>query len=209
MPRMSRLRHGRSGLGLTALLVAALVFTACGGDDGGSGTTSAATTGSSETTTSSGEGSASAPSEPSDESDSQPTAGEDEESGSEATDSDAQQVEAALVGYLEARANGEWSRACSYLTTDLRKFYARAASSTQGGGCPGFTRRTTQQLSPGKRSNLTDIDIQSVRIDGGRGRIVYLDSSGERVKKPVRLEAGEWKLSSLLVQLLERARSSR
>jgi hypothetical protein len=160
-------------------------------------------------TTSSDEGSASAPSERSGESDSDRMAEKDEESGSEATESDAQQAEAALVGYLEAQANGEWSRACSYLAEDLRKLYARAASSAQGGGCPGFTRRITQRLSQSKRSSLADIDIQSVRIDGASGRIVYLDSSGKSVKKPVRQEAGEWKLSSLLVQLLEQARSSR
>jgi len=113
-----------------------------------------------------------------------------------------------LIGYLEARENGEWPQACSYLVKSLRKFYAQAANAKQGGGCPGFVRRTTQQLPESKRSSLADVEIEYVRIKGGSGRVVYLDSSGTRSRKLAQREAGEWKLGSILVQLLKKGASS-
>lgn len=205
MRRMSRARHGRLGLGLALFLALALLTVGCGG--GGSVTVGSTGQGKSQGseagTSSSGESSGGA------------SSGKGlkkaEEFGSVATGSDAEQVEAALVGYLEAQANGEWSRACSYLAKGLRKFRARVRKSAQGtpGGCPGFTAQVTQRLSPSDRSNLPDVKVQSVRLKGANGYVIYIDGSGKKVSKPVRREAGEWRLSSLIVQLLEQARSSR
>jgi hypothetical protein len=215
---MSPVRHGRFTLLLAALLALVLVLAGCGGDDDSGGTTAA--------TGSERAGAGGSSEDPGDDGARRPsgeaastTAGghgtppavleEAREFGSEASGSEAEEAEAALLGYLEAQAGGEWSKACSYLTKELRSLEAKIARSGQGGGegCPGFVAATTERLSPSERSSLAEVDIQSVRIEGRRGYVVYTDSAGTEIAKPVQVEAGEWKLSSLLVRLLQQARS--
>jgi hypothetical protein len=133
-----------------------------------------------------------------------------EEFGSEATGSDAEQVEAALLGYLGAQANGEWAAACSYLTEALRRAYAHFAHVAGAHrGCPGFMAPFTRRLPPAERASLADVEVRSVRLKDRDGYVIYVDGSGTTISKPVEREGGEWKLSSVLVKLLERARSAR
>lgn len=214
---MSSARNGRFALALTALFALTLLAAGCGGDgedSGAGGTTATATTsesdggpgagakggGGASIERPAGSGGEGAP----------PTAlKEAREFGSEASDSEAEEVEAALTGYLEAQAGGEWSQACSYLAKELRRLEARLAHSVRGGGegCPGFVAATTERLSPSERSGLADVDVQSVRIEGKSGYILYIDGSGAETAKPILDEAGRWKLSSLLASLLQKGRS--
>ena len=197
---MSPVRHGRFAFALAALLVLAFLVAGCGGGDdsneGSSGGDSMATTGS-PAAGSESSGSVSAP-----------ALEKAKGFGSEASGSEAREVEGALLGYLEAQANGEWSKACSYLAKDLRELQARIADAEQGGAgeCPALAT-TTERLSPQERADLAAVDIHSVRLEGDSGYIVYADGSGTEVAKPVEDEDGEWKLSSLLASLIEQARS--
>jgi hypothetical protein len=225
---MSPVRHGRFALALAALFTLALIVASCGGDeDSGTGVSTTATvtsSGEADDGPGTNEGSGggddagerpgdggSTTADDSNGGDGTPPAvlKEAKDFGSEASGSEADEAEAALIGYLEARAGGEWSRACSYLAKELRKLDARFARSVAGGadGCPGFVATTTERLSPGERSGLAEVDIQSVRLEGRHGYIVYISSSGTEIAKPILEEGGRWKLSSLLVSLLRQARS--
>lgn len=238
MRQMSPLRHGHLTLVLAALLALALLAGCGGGDEdsttGESTTATAASPGGADEGSeaggadgdssqeadadepSRGEGSASTDGSGIGSNSANPGEGsaptvlrKAKEFGSEATGSEAEEAEAVLLAYLEAQAGGDWSTACSFLTEELRKLYARLAGNAPGGpeGCPGFVETTTERLSPSERSSLTAIDIHSVRIEGDSGYIVYTGGSGTETAKPVRQEASEWKLSSLLATLIAQARS--
>lgn len=223
---MSPLRHGRLALALAALLALALIVASCGGDeDSGTGGPAATVTSSGRTDDSSGadEGSGGGAADDSPDDGGSTAAGgsgsgestppavlrKAKEFGSEASGSEAEEAEAALLGYLEAQAGGEWSRACSYLAKELRQLYGRFHGSGQesADGCPGIIAIMTEGLSPQERTSLPEVDIQSVRLEGRRGYIVYTDSSGTEIAKPILDEAGQWKLSSLLVALLQQSHS--
>jgi len=130
-----------------------------------------------------------------------------EDFGSEASKSQAKPVEAALLGYLDARANGDWEKACSYLAKDLRQLYNRIGSKSQTAmSCPDFVAGTTERLSQQERTELAEIEVESVRLDGNSGYVIYTDAAGAERTKPVSEEGGSWKVSSLLATLAASAR---
>jgi hypothetical protein len=180
---LSSRRQGGFAGALAALLVFALLLAGCGGgDDGSGGGESAAANGGAEL------GGAAAVEKA-------------EGFGSEASRSEAKSAEAALLGYQRARAAGEWSKACSYLSKDLRQAYDQLS---RGGGCGGFVEKTTKRLSAEERSALTELEVESVRVEGDSGYVIYADAEGSQQAKPIAAEGGAWKLSSLLVQFLEK-----
>lgn len=214
MRRMSRVRHG--GLAVVALLALTLLLSGCGGTDDSSSTTGPADMASGRPAERLGDGAGEARAEKKG-AESGETAGDAgsekpqrkaEESGSEATGSEAERAEAALLGYLEARAHGQWQRACSYFGKELRARYRQFARAAEGDlhSCGEYIARVTLELTPSERASLPDIDVRFVRLDGANGRIVYVDGSGMKTTRQVRREAGSWKLSSLFIHVLERAR---
>jgi hypothetical protein len=172
---LDRCRQARPALVLVALVAVALLVVGCGGSDDGS-TSGDATAGPESAT----------------------AVAKAEEFGSEASGSQAEGAEAALLGYLEARAGEEWDRACSYLAKDLREVYGKI---TRGEGCAVFVAKTTEGLSPDQRAELPDVDVESVRVEGDSGYVIYTDAAGAQQARPIEEEGDEWKLSSLLTQL--------
>jgi len=170
---------------LIALAALALLVAGCGGGDDGSG--------SGESTAANGA---------IDELGGAAAVAKAEEFGSEASDPEARSAEAALLGYYEAKAEGEWSKACSYLAQDLRQLYGRFYKEK---GCAAFVEKTTERLSADERAALTELEVESVRVEGDSGYVVYTNAEGSRQAKPIEEEGGAWKLSSPLVKLAEKA----
>lgn len=161
-------------------LVLALLVAGCGGsDDSGSGNGGSGGGGES---TASGAGAA--------------IVARAEEFGSEVRGAEAKGSEVALLGYLDARAKGEGAKACSYLTEDLRQVYGRLSKE----GCAVFVEKTVARLPAGESAALAESEIESVRLDGDSGYVIYTDGKGSQQAKPVVREGGVWKVSSVLVQ---------
>ena len=173
---------------LAALLVLALLVAGCGGSD----------------SSGSGGGGSTASTGPSGELGGAASVAKAEEFGSEASGSEAKGPEAALQGYFDARANGEWSKACSYLSKDLRRAYDRLSKE----GCVAFVKKTAARLPADEQAALAEIEVESVRLEGDSGYVIYTDAKGSQQAKPVEREGGEWKVSSLLVKFLEQAKQS-
>ncbi len=156
---------------LLALLAPAATGCGGGGDgEGGSGSTGAAGSGSSA-----------------------------EGFGSEASGAQAKQVEAALHDYLDARAAGEWKQACSYLTKGIRKVFGRLAAGSKqakGSSCADFLASSNENVSSSQRARQAKVDVESVRVKGDQGYILYEESGGSRYAMPVAEEAGGWKLAA-------------
>lgn len=176
-------RQGGLGGALTALLVLALLVAGCGGSDSSGGDSTATGGAAGEL----GEAAAVAKAE---------------EFGSEASGAEAKGPEAALQGYFDARANGEWSKACSYVAKDLRKLYGRLSKEA----CAAFVEKTAERLPAGERATLAEVEVESVRLEGESAYVIYADANGSQRAKPVEREGGAWKVSSQIVQLLEQAK---
>jgi len=120
--------------------------------------------------------------------------------GSELTGAEARQAAIALRGYLEARAEHRWARACSYLAKPIRRFLDRAAARSKrplGNDCPSFIASSTRKLLPSERSVLDRVTVDSARADGDRGYVLYqVPGDGEQAM-PIRAEGGRWKLAGL------------
>lgn len=126
-----------------------------------------------------------------------------EEFGSPVSGAQAQGPEAALQGYFDARAEGDGAKACSYMSEQLRAFYDRIYKE---GGCAGFVEKSAERLSANERAAQAEVKVESVRLEGDEGFVVYTDAEGSQQAKPVEREGGAWKVGSQLVELLERAR---
>jgi len=125
-----------------------------------------------------------------------------EEFGAEASGAEAQAPEAALHGYLDARANGEWAKACSFVSKELSDLYRRLDKDR---GCAAFVEKTTEGLSADERAALAEVDVESIRLEGDSGYVIYADAEGSQQAKPIEREGGAWKVGAQLVRILEQA----
>jgi len=178
---LDRRRRGFAGaLALLLVLALALLAAGCGGDSGSVDSTAPGGGGELGGATS---------------------VAEAEEFGAEASGAQAQGPEAALRGYLDARAKGDGETACSYMSEELRELYARLYKQ---GGCAEFVERSTGRLSANERAALPEVEVETVRVEGDDGFVIYADAEGSQQAKPVEREGRAWKVSSQLVEVLER-----
>lgn len=160
---------------LVPTLVVAVIVAGCGGDDGSTAT----------------EGSGSSP---------QSRQDEIREFGSEASSPEAQQAEVALKGYLDARAVGEWKKACSYLARNVRRGLGQLAAKSkqvQGKDCAGLIEASTKSLSSSERADLGQVDVNAVRVEGEQGFVLYKDAADAEYAMPMKSERGQWKVAGV------------
>lgn len=121
--------------------------------------------------------------------------------GLEATGSEAKLAESTLTGYLTARANGEWKKACSYEVKSLRQLFGRMTQAQKGEdkpkskGCPGYMEMATRKLTAAERENLAEVKVKSVRVEDGQGYILYTNSTGDEYAMSIKREGGQWKVT--------------
>lgn len=209
---------------LTAAVVALLAFAlvACGGGD--DETTGATTTGA--TTT---EGTATAP-EADDSGGNEKQAGDDSGGDSGADDSsssagegsasfrtpggdnsiqdfgeeaDADQLEAAeaaLVGYLDARADGDWKASCEYLAdaaTQPLQQLAESSPKLKGQSCAVIIGALSAQVPKSSRANPVVDGVASLRVEGDHGFALFHGPQGADFFMTMVEEDGEWKVGAL------------
>jgi hypothetical protein len=125
-----------------------------------------------------------------------------QEFGEEASDSEREEAAAALHGFLDARAAGEWSTACSYLaatvTKDLEVLFAKAKRA-QGApkGCAAMLADLSQAVPRAVLLEAADVDVGSLRTSGSRGFILYHDAHHTDYEMPVVIEGGRWKVAAM------------
>ena len=120
--------------------------------------------------------------------------------GSELEGVEADQAVATLRGYLAARVDGQWARACSYLTASIREVVEQSARSERiaGTDCPSFIASTSEKLLPIQRLALERVIVDSARAEGERGYVLYQVPGDAERAMPIRAnESGSWKLAAL------------
>ena len=113
--------------------------------------------------------------------------------GAEASPSQRSRAARALRGYLEARAKGEWSVACSYLAVPARRqAEALTATSGRGGGCTA-AYAALYGTSPASQRVNPFTALTALRVKGRHGSAVFLSPSGAGYVMPMVSEGGSWR----------------
>jgi hypothetical protein len=162
---------------LLVLLAAVIAGCGGGGDDGKSGSSTSSPNGAASTI---------------------------EEFGSPLEGAEAEQLEADLHGYLDARAAGEWAKACKGLAKPSQKVLSRLAKRSktiEGDGCAAAMQSITEQRSPSERGDLAEADVESVRREGSRAYVIYSGAKDAKYAMPATHEGGRWGFSVSAVPL--------
>jgi hypothetical protein len=107
---------------------------------------------------------------------------------------------ATLHAFLDARAAGRWEDACSYLAAEvvasLEQFAAANSGESQLEGCPQILQTLSSGAGAAGLRAMANADVGSLRVQGGRGFLLYHGPQGVDFAMPVTAQGGEWKLSA-------------
>jgi hypothetical protein len=123
--------------------------------------------------------------------------------GQESSESELREAGEALHGFLVARTNEEWSRACSYLPDAMAKQLEGLVSQSQNGenkSCASALAGLTPPLSTSVRREQTVVDAASLRREGEHGFLIYRGEEGGHSTVyaiSMVLEGGGWKVAVL------------
>jgi hypothetical protein len=125
--------------------------------------------------------------------------------GTEAGGSDFEDAAAALHNFLDARAQGNWAAACSFMSSSMVESLETLASrSKQVGskGCAEILGTLTPQSEVTAPNGLLVkeakiANVRSVRVEGDRAFIIYIGLEKNVMAMSMVKEDGEWKVGSL------------
>jgi hypothetical protein len=120
--------------------------------------------------------------------------------GEESGESELREAAEALHAFYVARAEEEWSRACSYLSKTVSKQLEQLAAQSpqlRGKGCAAVLKAFTQPLPAATRRETTEVDAGSLRVEGERSFLIYTGAEGTAYAMPMQLEGGTWKAGLL------------
>jgi hypothetical protein len=120
--------------------------------------------------------------------------------GEESDETELRQAAEALHGFYIARAEEEWTKACSYLAKTLAKQLEQLASRSpqlKGGGCPEALHAVTRPLPPSVERETTLVDAASLRREGEGAFLIYRGAEGKVYAVSMQQEGGGWKVAGL------------
>lgn len=124
-----------------------------------------------------------------------------QEFGTEAEGSEFEKAAAALHDFLDARAQGNWAAACTYLSkSTVESFEQLAARSKQGNGksCADILG---QLINPAARQLMKEeaakADVGSLRTEGERAFLIYTGAEKTVIAIPMTKEGDVWKVASI------------
>lgn len=123
-----------------------------------------------------------------------------QESGSEASGSEFDQAAAALHGYLDARAAGAWSAACSYMPPGLTASMAQLGGAAGGGpkpSCPQLLAALSVGLPAAALHEAAIADVGALRVEGEHAFLLFNGAHGSAYFMPMAREGGEWKVGAV------------
>ncbi len=123
--------------------------------------------------------------------------------GAEADKSDRAAVAAALRGYFDARADGDWARSCTYLATRTRRELEQFTSLSprlKGADCGKLVGAVSAAMPAEQRARSTAAvtAILSVRVKGDTAAVIYRSAGGVKSAIPMVREGSDWKMGALV-----------
>lgn len=124
-----------------------------------------------------------------------------QEFGVEGSSSERVQASQVLQAYLDARLDGEWALACSYLADPVKKQLAQSGGQAARGGqsldCAQVMRAFTQGAPREALRNAADINVLSMRVRDGQAFLLYRDGEGTPTAISMNEESGAWKVAAI------------
>jgi hypothetical protein len=124
-----------------------------------------------------------------------------QEFGGEADESELTQAAEVLHAFLVARADEDWSRACTYLTKgEVQQLEQLGSQSPQlkGKGCPAVIKAlAAEPLPTATKRELTEVDAASLRIEGEEAFLIYNGPQDTGYFVRMENEDGTWRVGAL------------
>jgi hypothetical protein len=119
--------------------------------------------------------------------------------GSEAAGSELQLAAAALHGYLDARAAGEWARACSYMGRGVTRSLSQLASAQggKGGSCPKIIAGLSSAIPPAVRRETARADVGALRVEGDNAFLLFRGAHDTNYFMPMAHEGSRWGVAAV------------
>jgi hypothetical protein len=130
-----------------------------------------------------------------------------QESGAEAGASELSAAAVALHGYLDARAEADWAKACSYLaaalTTQLAQLTARGSGDEKAPSCTTLIAGISSGIPPSALREAAQADVGAFRVEGQRGFLLFHGSPDGDYFMPMARESGSWKVAAIAASPLQ------
>lgn len=124
-----------------------------------------------------------------------------QEFGKEADPQELEAAAAALHGFLDARAEGNWGATCGYVSTTIVESFEKLVAQTKklkDASCAGVLEKLINPAVEGQLKEEAEVaDVGSLRVEGERSFIIYRGIKGTILAMPMADENGRWKVASL------------
>jgi hypothetical protein len=107
---------------------------------------------------------------------------------------------ATLHNFLDARAEGNWAAACTYMSKgeveSLEKLGAQAKQTDTS--CAGILGKLTNPAAKGAmKAEAAKANVRSLRTEGEQAFVIYTGIGGTVLAMPMANEGGNWKVAGL------------
>jgi hypothetical protein len=123
-----------------------------------------------------------------------------QEFGSEAEGSEFETAAAALHSFLDARAQGDWAAACSYISKSVVESFEQLAARAKQGGGAGCAAVLEELTNPAAKQAMKEeaarANAGSLRTEGERAFLIYTGADKTVIAMPITNEGGAWKVAS-------------
>jgi hypothetical protein len=125
-----------------------------------------------------------------------------QEFGGEADTSELDAAAAVLHDFLDARAAGDWTAACKYMSKRvIESFNNEITSQSKPGGKLGCATVLEALINPAAKQSMkaeaAQADVRSLRIEGEHAFAIYTAVGNTALAMPMENEAGAWKVASI------------
>jgi hypothetical protein len=121
--------------------------------------------------------------------------------GSEAGGSEFEEAAAVLHGFLDARAEGDWTAACSHLSKSTVESFEKLAAQSKQSGRKGCADILGQLINPAAKREMSEeaatADVGSLRTEGERAFLIYTGAEKTVIAIPMTKEGDVWKVASI------------
>jgi len=121
--------------------------------------------------------------------------------GEEAGTSERDQASAAVHSYLDARANQDWAKACTYLAAPVKEqleSLAEKAEQFKGKGCAPILEALASQANRKLlREEAAQASVGSLRVESERAFVIFRGVGNTTYTIPMVDENGQWLLGSI------------
>lgn len=120
--------------------------------------------------------------------------------GAEADDEEREAASAAVLAYMEARADSDWEAVCEHMadaTLEPFEEFTDKTGQLKGKKCPEILETLTGSAPASSRTNMAADGVASFRFEDDQGFALYHGTDGTDYFLPLVKENGQWKVGAL------------